>query len=51
MTRTTEDITNQGRYLLNKFIYDRMVQDGIQNAPALNELQEPGTPTGKLPKT
>ncbi|XP_041365419.1 apoptosis regulator BAX-like [Gigantopelta aegis] len=44
--RTTEDITNQGRYLLNTFIYERMVQDGIQNVPALDELQEPGTPTG-----
>ncbi|XP_046356744.1 apoptosis regulator BAX-like [Haliotis cracherodii] len=41
-----DDITNQGRYLLNTFIHERMRQDGIQQAPALDELQEPGTPCG-----
>lgn len=39
------DVANQGRLLLNDFIHDRMVRDGI-NAPGMGELQEPGTPFG-----
>ena len=33
--------------LLNGFIHDRMVRDGILNAPVISDLQEPGTPCGK----
>lgn len=40
------DVANQGRLLLNDFIHDRMVRDGIINAPGMEELQEPGTPVG-----
>ncbi|KAH9500574.1 hypothetical protein Btru_072303 [Bulinus truncatus] len=41
-----EDVTNQGRYLLNNFICERMEKDGIENIPGMEQLQEPGTPTG-----
>lgn len=41
-----DDVTNQGRLLLNDFIHERMVRDGIINAPAMGDLQEPGTPSG-----
>ncbi|XP_076450976.1 apoptosis regulator BAX-like [Babylonia areolata] len=41
-----DDVTNQGRLLLNGFIHDRMVRDGIINAPVISDLQEPGTPCG-----
>lgn len=41
-----DDIGNQGRLLMNDFIYDRMKQEHIENLPALEELQEPGTPSG-----
>ncbi|XP_025086857.1 apoptosis regulator BAX-like [Pomacea canaliculata] len=43
---STDDVTNQGRYLLNNFIHERMVRDGIINTPGVDELQEPGTPCG-----
>ncbi|KAK7099047.1 apoptosis regulator BAX-like [Littorina saxatilis] len=42
----TNDVANQGRLLLNSFIHDRMVRDGIINAPVVSDLQEPGTPCG-----
>lgn len=45
---STDDVTNQGRYLLNNFIHERMVRDGIINTPGVDELQEPGTPCGKV---
>ncbi|KAL5006699.1 hypothetical protein ScPMuIL_015505 [Solemya velum] len=41
-----DDIGNQARVLLNGFIHDRMVRDGMTDAPAVEELQEPGTPVG-----
>lgn len=44
---TKDDVTNQGRLLLNEFIHDRMIRDGIVTAPAVTDLQEPGTPCGK----
>lgn len=43
---STDDVANQGRFLLNEFIHDRMVRDGIINAPVVADLQEPGTPAG-----
>ncbi|XP_005104447.1 apoptosis regulator BAX [Aplysia californica] len=41
-----DDVTNQGRYLLNNFIYERMKNDGLENIPGMEQLQEPGTPRG-----
>ncbi|XP_059150712.1 apoptosis regulator BAX-like [Physella acuta] len=43
---TQDDVTNQGRYLLNNFIYERMQKDGLDNVPGMEQLQEPGTPSG-----
>uniref|UniRef100_A0A0B6YFF8 Bcl-2 Bcl-2 homology region 1-3 domain-containing protein n=1 Tax=Arion vulgaris TaxID=1028688 RepID=A0A0B6YFF8_9EUPU len=43
---TQDDVTNQGRFLLNSFLHDRMLRDGFENAPGMEELQEPGTPKG-----
>ncbi|BFZ16274.1 hypothetical protein BsWGS_19313 [Bradybaena similaris] len=34
------DVANQGRFLLNNFVFERMQRDGIENAPALLQLQE-----------
>lgn len=45
---TQDDVTNQGRYLLNNFIYERMQKDGLENVPGMEQLQEPGTPSGQL---
>ncbi|CAL1532428.1 unnamed protein product [Lymnaea stagnalis] len=45
---STEDVTNQGRYLLTNFIYERMQKDGFENVPGMEQLQEPGTPSGKI---
>lgn len=42
-----DDVTNQGRYLLNNFIRERIERDNIANAPGIQELQEPDTPLGK----
>ncbi|KAK3600279.1 hypothetical protein CHS0354_013706 [Potamilus streckersoni] len=41
-----DDIGNQGRVLLNEFISDRMKNEGLQSVPAIEELTEPGTPSG-----
>ncbi|KAL4224906.1 hypothetical protein ACF0H5_015602 [Mactra antiquata] len=41
-----DDIGNQGRVLMNEFIYERLQQDNIQNIPDVAELQEPGAPAG-----
>ena len=41
-----DDIGNQGRYLLGQFIHDRLRADGYLDAPELDHLIEPGTPTG-----
>lgn len=41
-----DDIGHQARVLLNQFIFDRMERDGIEQIPAAEEFQEPGTPTG-----
>ena len=46
---TMDDVTYQGRMLMNDFIHDRMLQDGIANAPVVSDLQEPGTPCGNEP--
>jgi len=43
---TEDDVTNQGRFLLNNFIYERMQNDGIQNMPAMEQLQDPDMPKG-----
>ncbi|GFS16532.1 apoptosis regulator BAX [Elysia marginata] len=43
---TVDDVTNQGRYLLNDFIHERLRSDGIENVPGMEVLQEPGTPRG-----
>ena len=43
---TIDDVTNQGRYLLNDFIHERLQSDGIENVPGMEVLQEPGTPRG-----
>ena len=42
-----DDIGNQGRYLLGRFVHDRLVADGHIDAPEINHLIEPGTPTGR----
>ena len=44
---TVDDVTNQGRYLLNDFIHERLQNDGIENVPGMEVLQEPGTPRGE----
>ena len=41
-----DDIGNQGRVLLNDFIHERLYQDHVESIPAVEELQEPGTPSG-----
>ena len=42
-----DDIGNQARVLLNQFIHDRITRDqGGEQVPSTEELQEPGTPTG-----
>ncbi|XP_050409996.1 apoptosis regulator BAX [Patella vulgata] len=41
-----DDVSNQARLLLNKFIKERMEQDMIQDSPSLSDLIEPGTPVG-----
>ncbi|XP_060554422.1 apoptosis regulator BAX-like [Ruditapes philippinarum] len=41
-----DDIGNQGRVLLNEFIHDRLYEDHVECIPAVDELQEPGTPSG-----
>lgn len=41
-----DDIGNQGRVLMNGFIYERLQQEHVENVPAVEELQEPGTPSG-----
>lgn len=41
-----DDIGNQGRMLMMSFIHERLSQDHVVNVPAIDELQEPGTPTG-----
>lgn len=41
-----DDIGNQGRILLNGFIHERLQQDHVEHVPAVDELQEPGTPSG-----
>ncbi|CAG5134679.1 unnamed protein product [Candidula unifasciata] len=43
---TPDDVTNQGRFLLNSFLHDRLQRDGFENVPGLDQLQEPGTPKG-----
>ncbi|CAC5354874.1 BAX [Mytilus coruscus] len=42
-----DDIGNQARVLLNHFIHDRISREqGEEQVPSTEELQEPGTPTG-----
>lgn len=41
-----DDVTNQGRVLLNSFIFERLQGDGLENVPGMEQLQEPGTPIG-----
>ncbi|VDI37574.1 Hypothetical predicted protein, partial [Mytilus galloprovincialis] len=41
-----DDIGNQARVLLNHFIHDRISREqGEEQVPSTEELQEPGTPT------
>lgn len=43
-----DDIGNQARVLLNHFIHDRISREqGEEQVPSTEELQEPGTPTGQ----
>ena len=42
-----DDIGNQGRVLMNQFICERLEHDDIQDVPGVEELQEPGTPSGR----
>lgn len=41
-----DDVGNQARFLLNKFIYERMVADGFETPLEESNLVEPDTPTG-----
>ncbi|XP_074659991.1 apoptosis regulator BAX-like isoform X2 [Tubulanus polymorphus] len=40
------DIGNQSRFLLHQFIHERLTDEGLRNAPDLDTLVEPGTPSG-----
>ncbi|CAG5128282.1 unnamed protein product, partial [Candidula unifasciata] len=35
-----DDVANQGKFLLNDFVFERMQRDGFEDAPALLQLQE-----------
>lgn len=41
-----DDIGNQGRVLMNEFIFDRLEQEDVHGISAVDDLQEPGTPSG-----
>lgn len=42
-----EEITNQSRYLMNNFILNRMLRDGIIDVPGMEDLLEPGASYGE----
>ena len=44
---SVDDVANQSRVLLTRFIHDRMIADGLVQAPPPEEIIEPGTPTGE----
>ena len=38
---------NQARFLMTRFIYDRLRADGYEDVPQAEQLIEPGTPNGE----
>ena len=43
---SVDDVANQSRLLLSRFIHDRMISDGLVQAPPPEEIIEPDTPRG-----
>ncbi|KAH3887438.1 apoptosis regulator BAX-like [Dreissena polymorpha] len=41
-----DDIANQSRLLLHNFIGERLEKENVEHKPKLEDLQEPGTPSG-----